>query len=308
MKSYLENVRKILMEGEERPDRTGTGTVSYFGTTFEHDMKDGFPLMTHKRMGTKSIFAELVWFLSGDTNSHNLEKLGSTIWKKFAAPNGDIGPMYGAAWRGYAGHRVDQIGVLLRDIKHNPESRRLCVSAWHPEMLPDSKCTPSENAANGKMSLAPCHTNFQCYVSMVGELHLTFTMRSSDTILGAPYNIASYGALLHIMAYLTDLTPGRLIANFGDSHIYMDHIIEGHAIKVVNAKTYTLPTMDLSNSLLLNAARETMRNTTPLTIRSHYSEILDVLFVDNREEIIEDLRSAVHGYVHGPSIKMNVSV
>lgn len=309
MKQYLENVTKILIDGEKRPDRTGTGTVSLFNTTFSHEMEHGFPLMTHKRMSVKSIFAELVWFLSGDTNSHNLEELGSKVWKEFAALDGEIGPMYGASWRGNDAAGVDQIAVLLSNIKNDPYSRRHYMSAWRVESLPESGMSPSKNAEAGRMSLAPCHTNSQFYVSMTGKLSLTFTMRSSDTLLGAPYNIASYGALLSIMAFLTDLEPGTLTANFGDSHIYMDHVLEGQAHTIVNAKTYPLPIMDLSESKFLVAARDKVRKLSKESrYIGNYSEVLDVLFVDNTKEILKDLCNSIKGYTHGPVIKMNVSV
>lgn len=308
MKAYLDNVKKIMTNGEVRPDRTGTGTTSYFGTHFEHDMKDGFPLMTHKKMETKSIFAELVWFLAGSNDSHQLEKLGSKIWKKFAAPNGSIGPMYGSAWRGRHGHPVDQIAALLKELKFNAMSRRHYVSTWSPSMLPDPSMSPSANAEAGRMSLAPCHTSFQFYITVSGQLHLSFEMRSSDTLLGAPFNIASYGAMLNMFAYLLDLTPGRLIANFGDSHIYMDHIECGGLAEVLNRPTYELPSMDLSDIDELNYARQRIRGYQELTPVDKYSEVLDYLFDESAVQMISGLTDSIKNYQHGDSIKMKVSV
>lgn len=179
MKAYLDIIEKIMKSGEIRPDRTGTGTKSYFGTRFEHDCRDGFPLMTHKKISTKSVFAELVWFLGGNTNSDELVKMGSTIWKEFAAPDGNIGPMYGAAWRGRMGHPVDQLADAIRLIKTEPNSRRICVNAWKPELLPDPKISPSANASNGRMSLAPCHVSYQFYVGNDNILHLSWEQRSA---------------------------------------------------------------------------------------------------------------------------------
>lgn len=179
MKAYIDIVKLIKEEGEDRPDRTGTGTRSYFGVQLEHDCRNGFPLLTHKKIGTKSVFAELVWFLAGDTNSQRLEKMGSSIWREWADEDGDIGPMYGAAWRGKRGHKVDQLAEVLRELKFNPTSRRMLVSAWVPEMLPDAKYSPVDNVKMGKMALAPCHVQYQFYVSNGDTLHLKWDQRSA---------------------------------------------------------------------------------------------------------------------------------
>lgn len=308
MKAYLDIVKKIMDAGEYRGDRTGTGTKSYFGTHFEHDCRDGFPLVTHKKVGTKSVFAELVWFLAGNTNSHDLEKLGSSIWKEFAAPNGDIGPMYGAAWRGRQGHPVDQLADAIRLIKFDPMSRRICVNAWKPELLPDTTMSPSENAAKGRMALAPCHVSYQFFVGRDDSLHLSWEQRSADTALGIPYNIASYAGLLHLVAYLTDLTPGRLIGNFGDTHLYNDHINEGHVETMLARQTHPLPTMSLEDSDTLHDARQIVRHFDKTTPVSMYGHLLDTLFIDNAEEMIDVLRQGIKNYTHEATIKMNVSV
>lgn len=308
MKQYIDTVKLIQEKGEVRPDRTGTGTKSYFGVHFEHDCADGFPLVTHKKMGTKSVFAELIWFLAGDTNSHNLEKLGSTIWKEWANEEGDIGPMYGAAWRGKRGHKVDQLAQVLKEIKHNPNSRRMLVSAWVPELLPDTTFSPVENVNNGLMALAPCHVQYQFYVSNGDTLNLKWDQRSVDTALGLPYNIASYAALLYMMAYLTDLKPGRLIASLGDTHLYMDHINEGHVDEILSRELHELPTMDVSGIEPLQYARQKLTGFQPSTPLHFYSGVLDFLFIMRQKEMINGLRASISNYKHGPSIKMKVSV
>lgn len=308
MKQYIDLVKTIMEKGEIRLDRTGTGTKSYFGLTFEHDCSKTFPLVTHKQMGTKSVFAELVWFMAGDTNSHNLEKLGSTIWREWANKDGDIGPMYGAAWRGRRGHRVDQLATALRDIKFNPYSRRILVSAWLPELLPRDDRSPVENVNANRMALAPCHVQFQFYVSNNDTLNLKWDQRSSDTALGIPYNIASYAALLHIVAYLTDLKPGRLIGTFGDVHLYLDHIEEGHVSEILTRELHPLPTMDLSGIDVLDHARETIRDFKTNAPVFAFTYVLDYLFVDNGYKMVTGLRKSIKGYKHGKPISMNVSV
>lgn len=308
MKEYIELVQLVMDKGEVRPDRTGTGTKSYFGTMFNHDCSKGFPLLTHKRIGTKSVFAELVWFLAGDTNSHRLEELGSTIWREWADDTGDIGPMYGAAWRGRRGHKVDQLAMVIKELQFNPTSRRMLVSAWVPEMLPDAKFSPVDNVKQGRMALAPCHVQYQFYVEGGEKLHLKWDQRSWDLALGGGFNIASYAALLYIIAFLMGLKPGRLIASVGDIHLYMDHINEGHVDEILSRPLYELPTMDLSGSTLLRHARHRIKGFQPSTPVSYYSSVLDYLFVENPEQMIKELREAVRNYKHGPSIKMNVSV
>lgn len=308
MKQYLDLVKFVMDNGEVRPDRTGTGTKSWFGYMFEHDCRDGFPLMTHKKVGTKSVFSELVWFLAGDTNSHNLEKLGSTIWQEWANAAGDIGPMYGAAWRGRGYHEIDQLAMIIKEIKDSPMSRRLLVSAWLPELLPVSGMSPIDNVNEGNMALAPCHVQYQFYVTTNGVMHLKFDIRSNDLGLGAPFNIASYAALLYLVAYLTDYTPGRLIATIGDAHLYMDHIESGAVDKILAAKTHPLPTMDLSDIDILNVGRDRIRKFDKKTAPHIYGETLDMMFVDNAMQMVDGLRKSVKGYTHEEPIKMNVSV
>lgn len=308
MKAYIDLVNFVMENGEVRGDRTGTGTKSWFGYMIEHDCRNGFPLMTHKKMGTKSIFAELVWFLAGDTNSKNLEKLGSTIWKEWANENGDIGPMYGAAWRGRREHQIDQLALVLKEIKDAPTSRRLLVSAWLPELLPVSTMSPVENVNFGNMALAPCHVQYQVYVSQGDVLNLKFDIRSNDLGLGCPYNIASYAALLYLIAYLTDKTPGRLIATIGDAHLYLNHIESGAVDKILSAPTHPLPTMDLSEIDVLNKGRKTFRQFDKATPPHYYSRLLDRLFINHDAEMVAGLCGSIKNYVHEKPIKMDVSV
>lgn len=177
MKKYIELVQRVVNEGEFRGDRTGTGTKGIFGHYLEHDLKTGFPLMTHKKMGLKSIAAELVWFLAGQTNNNSLEQMGSTIWREWADEDGELGPIYGAQWRGRTAGTVDQIANLLYDLEHHRESRRHLVVAWNPSVLPESGRLPHEQAKLGKQALPACHFSFQMYVNNNNELDLMFNLR-----------------------------------------------------------------------------------------------------------------------------------
>lgn len=213
MKQYLDLLRHILDDGVEKSDRTGTGTISTFGYQMRFNLEDGFPLVTTKKLHLKSIIHELLWFLRGDTNVRYLQENGVRIWNEWADENGDLGPVYGAQWRSWPaadGSTIDQIAAAVDDIRHNPDSRRIIVSAWNVADLP-------------RMALAPCHLLFQFYVAD-GRLSLQLYQRSADTFLGVPFNIASYALLLMMTAQVTGLRPGEFIHTLGDAHIYKNHI------------------------------------------------------------------------------------
>lgn len=213
MKQYLDLLRHILDDGVEKSDRTGTGTISTFGYQMRFNLEDGFPLVTTKKLHLKSIIHELLWFLRGDTNVRYLQENGVRIWNEWADENGNLGPVYGAQWRSWPaadGSTIDQIAAAVDDIRHNPDSRRIIVSAWNVADLP-------------RMALAPCHLLFQFYVAD-GRLSLQLYQRSADTFLGVPFNIASYALLLMMTAQVTGLRPGEFIHTLGDAHIYKNHI------------------------------------------------------------------------------------
>ncbi|MDD7317533.1 MAG: thymidylate synthase [Prevotella sp.] len=213
MKQYLDILNRILNEGVKKEDRTGTGTLSIFGTQSRYDLSDGFPLLTTKKLHLKSIIHELLWFLKGDTNVKYLQENGVRIWNEWADENGELGPVYGHQWRSwpdYQGGTIDQIKNVVEQIKHSPDSRRMIVSAWNV-------------AEVEKMALPPCHTMFQFYVAE-GRLSLQLYQRSADTFLGVPFNIASYALLLQMMAQVTGLEAGDFIHTTGDTHLYLNHI------------------------------------------------------------------------------------
>jgi thymidylate synthase len=217
MKQYLDLLNRILTEGVEKTDRTGTGTISVFGHQMRFDMADGFPLLTTKKLHLKSIIHELLWFLKGDTNVKYLQENGVRIWNEWADENGDVGHIYGYQWRSwptYDGKFIDQIQRAVDDIKNNPDSRRIIVSAWNVADLDN-------------MNLPPCHAFFQFYVAN-GKLSLQLYQRSADTFLGVPFNIASYALLLLMMAQVTGLKPGEFVHTLGDTHIYKNHLEQVH--------------------------------------------------------------------------------
>lgn len=212
MKTYLDLLRDILENGEDRSDRTGVGTRAVFGRQLRYDLADGFPLLTTKKLHLRSIIVELLWFLRGDTNVQWLQDNGVSIWDEWAGPDGELGPVYGKQWRSWAapdGRTIDQISWVRDEILRNPSSRRLIVSAWNP-------------ADVDEMALPPCHCLFQFSV-MGGRLHCQLYQRSADIFLGVPFNIASYALLLMIMARATDLEPGEFVHTFGDAHLYANH-------------------------------------------------------------------------------------
>lgn len=213
MKQYLDLLNRILTEGVKKGDRTGTGTISIFGNQMRFNLDEGFPLLTTKKLHLKSIIYELLWFLRGDTNLKYLHEHKVSIWDEWADPDGELGHIYGYQWRswpGYNGEFIDQISQVVYDIKNNPDSRRLIVSAWNVADL-------------GNMNLPPCHVLFQFYVTE-GRLSLQLYQRSADTFLGVPFNIASYSLLLMMMAQVTGLKPGDFIYTTGDTHLYLNHI------------------------------------------------------------------------------------
>lgn len=213
MRSYLDLLQDVLDNGVQKEDRTGTGTISVFGRQLRFDLSEGFPLVTTKKLHLRSIIHELLWFLSGDTNIRYLQENGVTIWDEWADENGDLGQVYGSQWRTWPapdGRRIDQISQVIEQIKSNPDSRRHLVSAWNVAKIEE-------------MALPPCHYAFQFYVAD-GKLSCMFTMRSVDTFLGLPFNIASYALLTHMVAEQCGLKPGELIWSGGDVHIYSNHI------------------------------------------------------------------------------------
>jgi len=265
-KQYQGFLRKLILNGKEKDDRTGTGTLSYFGDTFRHDMSKGFPLLTTKKMAVKSMITELRWFLKGDTNIRYLVQNGCNIWngdaykqykrayewdlddyltqeefiqkikddEMFAKTWGELGPIYGKQWRNWDGE--DQISNLIQSLKNNPNSRRHIVSAWNVEEL-------------HLMTLPPCHYGFQCYVND-GKLSLMWNQRSVDVFLGLPFNIASYGLLLLLLCEETGYKPGELIGNLGDVHLYKNHLQQAH--EQIKREPFKLPVVDLINVDILN--------------------------------------------------------
>jgi len=226
MHQYLSLLRDVVDNGCDKADRTGVGTRSVFGRQVRFDLADGFPLVTTKRVHAKSVIAELLWFLSGSTNKNWLNEQGVTIWDEWAAPDGELGPIYGAQWRSWPtpdGGTIDQLAQVVDLLRRDRDSRRLVVSAWNPAQLPAPGVSPADNAAAGRMALAPCHCLFQFYVQD-GRLSCQLYQRSADLFLGVPFNIASYALLTHMVAQQTDLLPGEFVHSFGDLHLYRNHL------------------------------------------------------------------------------------
>jgi len=223
MKQYHNLVKHVLAEGNEKGDRTGTGTKSVFGYQMRFDLSEGFPMVTTKKLHLKSIIYELLWFLKGDTNTKYLTENGVRIWNEWADDNGDLGPVYGHQWRNWASEDIDQITEVIKTLKNNPNSRRMLVSAWNPSVLPDTSKSFSENVADGKAALPPCHAFFQFYVAD-GKLSCQLYQRSADIFLGVPFNIASYALFTMMMAQVCGFEAGDFIHTFGDAHIYNNHL------------------------------------------------------------------------------------
>lgn len=223
MKQYHDLLRHVLASGNQKGDRTGTGTISVFGHQMRFDLSEGFPMVTTKKLHLKSIVHELLWFLKGDTNVTYLQENGVRIWNEWADDNGNLGPVYGYQWRNWNGEEIDQIKEVVTSLKNNPNSRRMLVSAWNPSVLPDTSVSFADNVANGKAALPPCHAFFQFYVAD-GKLSCQLYQRSADIFLGVPFNIASYALFTLMMAQVCDLQPGEFIHTFGDAHIYNNHL------------------------------------------------------------------------------------
>ena len=254
MQNYLDLLQHILDKGTDKMDRTGTGTRSVFGYQLRYDLADGFPMVTTKKVHLKSIIYELLWFLKGDTNVKYLKDNGVSIWNEWADENGDLGPVYGAQWRSWAGADgkiVDQITEVIDQIKKNPDSRRLIVSAWNVVEIPN-------------MALAPCHALFQFYVAD-GKLSLQLYQRSADVFLGVPFNIASYALLLMMVAQVCELEVGEYVHTFGDVHIYNNHFEQVQ--KQLERTPKSLPTMKLNPEITdifdFDFADFTLENYTP---------------------------------------------
>ncbi len=243
MKQYLNLVRYVLDHGVEKSDRTGTGTKSVFGYQMRFDLSEGFPMVTTKKLHLKSIIYELLWFLKGDTNIGYLKENGVRIWNEWADENGDLGPVYGHQWRNWNSENIDQIKDIVKTLKHNPDSRRMLVSAWNPSVMPETSKSFAENVANGKAALPPCHAFFQFYVAN-GKLSCQLYQRSADIFLGVPFNIASYALFTHMMAQACGYQPGDFIHTFGDAHIYTNHMEQ---IELqLSRKPKTLPTLKIN--------------------------------------------------------------
>ena len=243
MKQYHKLLSHILEKGVQKGDRTGTGTLSTFGYQMRFDLSDGFPLLTTKKLHLKSIIHELLWFIKGETNTKYLKENNVKIWDAWSDENGDLGPVYGHQWRNWNSDGVDQISILIDQIKNNPNSRRMIVSAWNPSVLPDTSESFSTNVANGKAALPPCHPFFQFYVSE-GKLSCQLYQRSADTFLGVPFNIASYALFTMMIAQVTNLEVGDFIHTFGDVHLYNNHLQQ--AKEQLSRDFRSLPTMKIN--------------------------------------------------------------
>ena len=222
MKQYLDLIRHIQSQGTTKADLTGTGTTSVFGYQMRFDLSEGFPLVTTKKIHVKSVIHELLWFLKGTTNICYLQENGVRIWNEWADENGDLGPVYGHQWRNWNSEGIDQIHEVIATLKKNPDSRRMFVSAWNPSVMPDTGVSFSENVANNKAALPPCHAFFQFYVAD-GKLSCQLYQRSADVFLGVPFNIASYALLTLMVAQVCGFEAGDFIHTFGDAHIYSNH-------------------------------------------------------------------------------------
>ncbi|MCG6943605.1 MAG: thymidylate synthase [Thiohalocapsa sp.] len=247
MQQYLALLRDVIDNGIDKADRTGVGTRSVFGRQVRFDLGQGFPLLTTKRVHVKSVIYELLWFLSGSTDNNWLNERGVTIWDEWAAADGELGPIYGRQWRSWPapdGRSIDQLAELVDNIRRDPDSRRLVVSAWNPADLPDPELAPSENAARGRMALAPCHCLFQFYVQQ-GRLSCQLYQRSADLFLGVPFNIASYALLTHLVAQQCALAPGEFVHTFGDLHLYRNHLTDDIVYAQLAREPRPLPRLEL---------------------------------------------------------------
>ncbi|WP_303909563.1 thymidylate synthase [Thiohalomonas denitrificans] len=277
MRQYLDLMRHVLENGTVKEDRTGTGTRSVFGYQMRYDLSEGFPLVTTKKLHLRSIIHELLWFLRGETNIAYLKENGVRIWDEWADEKGDLGPLYGYQWRSWPtpdGRHIDQIQQAVDQIRTNPDSRRIIVSAWNVADLPDEAISPRENAAAGRMALAPCHAFFQFYVAN-GRLSCQLYQRSGDIFLGVPFNIASYSLLTMMLAQVTGLEPGDFVHTLGDAHLYSNHLEQARL--QLSREPYPLPAMRLNPDI---------------------DSVFDFRFEDFR----------LDGYEHHPPIKAPVAV
>ncbi len=243
MQQYLDLVRRALNEGAVKGDRTGTGTRSVFGHQMRFNLAEGFPLVTTKKIHLKSVIHELLWFIKGDTNIDYLTENGVRIWNEWADENGNLGPVYGHQWRNWNSDGYDQLAMVVDSLKTNPNSRRMLISAWNPSVLPDTSKSFSENVANGKAALPPCHAFFQFYVAD-GKLSCQLYQRSADIFLGVPFNIASYALLTEMMAQVCGYKAGEFIHTLGDAHIYTNHMEQVEL--QLSRDTRPLPTLKLN--------------------------------------------------------------
>jgi len=223
MKQYLDLLQHIKEKGVKKEDRTGTGTISVFGYQMRFNLQEGFPLVTTKKLHLRSIIHELIWFINGETNIKYLKENGVTIWDEWADSKGNLGPIYGHQWRNWNSDGIDQLQDVIYSLKNNPSSRRMIVTAWNPNIIPDSSKSFSHNVKNGKAALPPCHAFFQFYVSD-NKLSCQMYQRSADVFLGVPFNIASYALLTHMIAQVCEYDLGDFIHSFGDTHIYLNHL------------------------------------------------------------------------------------
>ena len=246
MQQYLNLLQKILDEGEVKEDRTGTGTRSFFGHQMRFNLNDGFPLLTTKKIFFKGVVHELLWFLNGSTDNNELKDNGVHIWDEWEDESGDLGPIYGYQWRHWldqnSGESIDQIQNVIDQLRNNPSSRRIIVSAWNVADLPDESISPQDNVKNNKMALAPCHALFQFFVSQ-GALSCQLYQRSCDTFLGLGFNIASYSLLTHMLAQQCDLNVGDFIWTGGDVHLYLNHMEQ--AKEQLSREPYELPKLNI---------------------------------------------------------------
>ena len=249
MKQYHDLVKHVLENGNEKADRTGTGTKSVFGYQMRFDLSEGFPLVTTKKCHLRSIIHELLWFLKGDTNTQYLKDNGVSIWDGWADENGNLGPVYGYQWRNWPtpdGRHIDQVTEVVEQLKSNPNSRRIIINAWNVADLPDETISPQANVANNKMALAPCHAFIQFYVAD-GKLSCQLYQRSADIFLGVPFNIASYALMTMMLAQVCGLQPGDFIHTLGDAHLYSNHA--GQVEEQLSRTPYALPTMKINTDV-----------------------------------------------------------
>lgn len=245
MQAYLDLLTDIMERGVDRGDRTGTGTRSVFGRQLRFNLNDGFPVLTTKRVHFKSVVNELIWFLSGDTNTRWLRENGVSIWDEWATEEGELGPLYGAQWHAWPtkdGGTINQIDYVVDCLRHRPESRRILFHAWNVEYLPDETASPQDNVRAGKMALPPCHLLYQFYVAG-GQLSAQLYIRSSDVFLGLPFNIASVALLVHMLAQQCQLGLGDVVITLGDAHLYSNH--HEQVATQLERTPKPLPTLDI---------------------------------------------------------------